>query len=141
MKRFLTLNLAALAIIAAPLPAFAQDAAAVAKAQAAATAWLPSMDSGDYARSWDMAASVFQAQSSKMVWESTAKTARSPFGTVKSRQLLSAKAAGTVPGVPAGQYVLVQYRTDFANKSNAIETVIPVLDKDGSWKVAGYQVQ
>jgi len=139
MKRFLTLNLAALAIVAAPV--YAQDAAAVANAQASATAWLPLMDSGDYAGSWDTAASVFKAQSSKMVWESTAKTARSPFGSVKSRQLLSAKAAGTVPGVPAGQYVLVQFRTNFANKSNAIETVIPTLDTDGKWKVAGYQVQ
>jgi hypothetical protein len=44
----------------------------------------------------------------------------------------------TLPGAPDGEYVVIQYATRFEHKPSIIETVTPMLDKDGSWKVSGY---
>jgi hypothetical protein len=47
----------------------------------------------------------------------------------------------TLPGAPDGEYVVIQYQTAFQNKKSAIETVTPMLDKDGHWRVAGYYIK
>jgi hypothetical protein len=36
---------------------------------------------------------------------------------------------------------VIKYDTQFEHKESAIETVTPVLDKDGSWKVSGYFIK
>jgi hypothetical protein len=46
-----------------------------------------------------------------------------------------------VPGAPAGEYVVIQYDTQFENAASAIETITPMHEKDGSWKVCGYYIK
>jgi hypothetical protein len=43
----------------------------------------------------------------------------------------------SLPGAPDGEYVVIQYETQFEHHTPA-ETVTPMLDKDGAWKVSGY---
>jgi hypothetical protein len=43
-----------------------------------------------------------------------------------------------LPGAPEGEYVVIQYETQFEHKAGAIETVTPLREKDGSWRVSGY---
>ena len=47
----------------------------------------------------------------------------------------------TVPGAPDGEYVVIQFETSFENKKSAVETVTPMRDKDGRWRVSGYYVK
>jgi hypothetical protein len=47
----------------------------------------------------------------------------------------------SLPGAPDGEYVVIQYRTSFENKNDAIETVTPMKDTDGTWRVSGYYVK
>ncbi len=49
--------------------------------------------------------------------------------------------ATSLPGAPKGQYVVVQYKTSFANKPSAIETITPMLEKDKKWRVSGYYIK
>jgi hypothetical protein len=42
---------------------------------------------------------------------------------------------------PDGEYVVIQFEASFENKKSAIETVTPMLDKDGNWRVSGYYVK
>ena len=42
---------------------------------------------------------------------------------------------------PDGQYVVFQFDTQFESKRAAIETVTPMLDTDGQWRVSGYFVR
>jgi hypothetical protein len=58
-----------------------------------------------------------------------------------SRKLKSAKYTKALPGAPAGEYVVLQFDTSFVNKKEAVETVTPMLDKDGKWKVSGYFIK
>jgi hypothetical protein len=40
-----------------------------------------------------------------------------------------------------GKYVVIQYDAVFANRSSAVETVIPMADRDGVWRVSAYSIR
>jgi len=126
--------------LALPIVCNAQDES-MKPAQNAAQAWLALTDSGQYEPSWDRAAEFFKASVPKASWASAMSTARSPLGALKSRKLKSATFTRNVPGAPAGEYVVIQYDTQFVNKGSAIETITPMHEKDGSWKVCGYYIK
>jgi Protein of unknown function (DUF4019) len=122
--------------------AIAQDNTAKIKAaEAASEAWLKFVDSGDYSQSWVEASSTFKAAVTEKQWEQQIKAAHSPLGALFSRKLKSAQYKTELPGAPDGQYVVIQYGSSFANKKSAVETVTPMLDKDGQWRVAGYLIK
>jgi hypothetical protein len=60
---------------------------------------------------------------------------------VVARKLKSKQYTRTLPGAPDGEYVVIQYETTFENKQSATETVTPMLDKDGVWRVSGYYIK
>ena len=109
--------------------------------QQAADAWLALVDSGEYAKSWEQASSLFKSHVSKVAWQKTLKSTLGPLGKNKSRTLKSAKYATTLPGVPDGRYVVIEYESSFEGKQSAIETITPMLDKDGLWHVSGYFIK
>lgn len=131
---------AALVFIAA-LTANAANDEAVAKAREAALAWLALTDAGNGAKSWQAAAAPFRAAVARESWERSLAAARGPLGAPKERSLKSATYARKLPGAPDGEYVVIQYATRFENKTSAIETVTPMREKDGSWKVSGYYIK
>lgn len=130
----------ALMLLVAPA-AFAAEVDATADAQAAAVKWLSLVDAGRYADSWDEAAAYFRGAIGKPAWESSLKAVRDPLGARQARTLKSAVAHTSLPGAPDGRYVVIQYETRFANKASAVETVTPMKEADGSWKVSGYQIR
>lgn len=112
-----------------------------AAAQAAAVQWLALIDAGHYSASWNAASSLFRQHLSLSQWQTTAAGARAPFGALKSRVLQSATFTHTLPGAPDGEYVVVTFVFSFENKARAIETVTPMLDGDGTWRVSGYYIR
>ena len=46
-----------------------------------------------------------------------------------------------IPDAPEGEYVVIQFDTVFENKKEAIETITPMLDPDGKWRVAVYFIK
>jgi len=110
-------------------------------AETAAQAWLGLIDAGHYAQSWKEASSLFKGAVSADQWEQQLRGVRGPLGAVVSRKLKSAQYTTHTPGAPDGEYVIIQYDTSFANKKSAVETVTPMLDKDGKWRVSGYYIR
>lgn len=121
--------------------ASADDTAAIAQAQVVAKGWLALTDSAKYGQIWDEAASIFKGAISKSDWEKAVKGVRSPLGAVKARKVKSATFARTLPGAPAGEYVVIRFESQFENKASAIETVTPMREKDGTWMVSGYFIK
>lgn len=123
----------------------AQDAqdpgAAVAAATDSATRWLAIADAGKGGESWDAMAPAARSMVTESAWTGGLASTRAPLGAVKSRKLQSASFTHALPGAPAGDYVVIQYATDFANKPQSVETVVPMRLPDGSWKVSGYFVR
>jgi len=126
-------------VLAVPAPA--DDSAAIAQAQTAANSWLALADGARYGPSWDAAASPFKAAVTKDQWEKALAGVRSPLGAVKARKVKTATFSRTLPGAPAGEYVVIQFESRFENKASATETVTPMLDKDGTWRVSGYFIK
>ena len=130
-----------IALLFFALPTYSDENEAVSKSQIAATTWLILTDSGKYPESWEEAAASIKLAITKPDWERALKSYRSPLGTLKSRKLKSATFTRTLSGAPDGEYVVIQYDTQFENKASAIETVTPMHEKDGSWRVSGYYIK
>jgi hypothetical protein len=107
-------------------------------AQAKAEAWLKLVDEAKYDASWDQAAAFFKRAIAKDQWRQAASAAREPLGKVRARTLKSRQHSTTLPGAPDGSYVVIQYDTSFEKKAAAVETITPMLDADGTWRVSGY---
>ena len=123
-----------------PLRAAGADAPEQA-AQRAAESWLRLTDSGQYGPSWDAAAQLFKGAVTRDQWIKSIRSVRGPLGAVKTRALQKATRTSTLPGAPAGDYVVLQYVTSFENKEGAGETITPMLESDGRWRVSGYYIK
>ena len=66
---------------------------------------------------------------------------RKPLGQTVSRSLKSKQYQTVLPGAPDGEYVVIQFNTSFEHKRSAVETVTPMKDKDGKWRVSGYYIK
>lgn len=122
-------------------PAFAQQADKVLQAQRAAQLWLASTDAGAYDKTWDEAAAIFQQAVTKADWKTAVTAVSAPLGNLKGRAVSSSTYTDNLPGAPKGDYVVIQYASEFANGGKVVETVTPMLAPDGTWKVAGYYVK
>lgn len=136
----------ALAAVALSAPEAVHDRSAAPAAQAATPAespvtaaarqWLALVDAGDWQQSWATTGKSFQSMNTVKVWEKASLSARVPLGRVVSRTLVGEE---NIPAPPHG-YQLVRFRTDFANKPGATETLS--LNREGeSWRVVGYFIE
>lgn len=122
----------ALATLSAP--------AVVSSEVAAAGSWLEILDALKWGQSWEGTGKLFRSNLTQDQWAKLAQSVRDPLGAVQSRAILGATKAQSLPGAPDGEYQIVQYRTVFANKASAVETV--VLGREGNqWKIVGYFIR
>ncbi|HEX8720288.1 MAG TPA: DUF4019 domain-containing protein [Pyrinomonadaceae bacterium] len=112
-----------------------------AEAAAAAQDWLELIDKGDSSESYNRAAGLFKSAVSPEQWRSSLAAAQAPLGKALSRSLKSISYAEELPGAPDGKYYIIEYDTAFERKRNGTETVVPMLDEDGVWRVSGYFVR
>lgn len=132
---------AAIAVALAAAPAHAQQTQDIAQAQQAAEQWLQQADEGQYGAVWTASAPLLRAAVDQAQWKSTMEAVRTPLGAVKQRTRRSATFMREMPGAPDGEYVVIQYDTVFEHKAKSVETITPMRDKDGTWRVSGYFIQ
>ncbi len=127
---------------AVPVPVPVTPAEAERKAVEIAEAWLALADRAEYSQAWDTAAGRLKEAVARRDFIKQVGAVRKPLGAVKSRQLSSKKYVTSLPGAPDGQYVVLQFKTSFANrKEPAVETITPMLDRDKKWRVSGYYIK
>jgi Protein of unknown function (DUF4019) len=114
---------------------------AITAAQAAAQSWLTLVDQTRYGESWDSAARVFRIAVTKIAWEGAVRAARRPFEPLGARKLLGAAFQTKLPNAPPGEYVVLQYQTAAGGARRVVETVTPMKERDGRWRVSGYYVR
>lgn len=106
-----------------------------------ANRWLVLNDNGQYVEGWDEASELFKKAVEKETWEKQLAAVREPLGKLISRKVIKKEYMTSMPGAPDGEYVVIQYNTNFENKKNAVERVTPMKDKDGEWRVSGYYIK
>lgn len=139
----MSLSLALLILAAlpgtAPTPAGALGAplsskpANYAPANGAAAQWLALVDRAEWNESWDATGQSFKALNTSAKWAEVSEQVRRPLGKVLSRTFVSEE---DIPAPPYG-YQVVKFRTSFANRTNATETLSLTFEA-GQWKVVGY---
>jgi hypothetical protein len=108
---------------------------------AAAEKWLTIVDQGKYMESWEESSEYFKQAISQVQWEQALGAVRGPLGKLISRKVKNATYTSSLPGAPDGQYVVILFNTSFEKKKTTIETVTPMMDKDGIWRVSGYYIK
>lgn len=117
-------------------PSAATGATAPASVEAdAARRWLELVDQGRWEDSWKATGSSFRQLNTVRAWAAASEKVRVPLGAVVSRKLLGQE---NLPAPPRG-YEVVKFRTSFASKADAVETV--TLDREGeAWRVVGVSI-
>lgn len=136
----MTLILGLLALVALPQAVPAPPAATAAtqpsEAADAARAWLALIDRSDWAASYRGTGASFRKLNTLQAWTQTSEKMRARFGAAGTRTLIGQE---DVPAPPRG-YTVVKFRTSFANKPDAVETI--TLDREkGVWRVFGVYVE
>lgn len=121
---------------AAQVSQSAKDKAAVASAEQ----WVKLLDARRWEDSWRVSGATFRSQLSPADWVSTIQPLRPPMGAVSSRALKAMSSASSLPGAPDGNYKIVQFETNFANRRGAVETVV-LAQEGANWKVNGYFIR
>ena len=134
------LMIVALGVAVATMPRAAEEEIDTIPATDAARAWLAVVDAGRYGESWKMSAEVFRNALPQSQWETMVASVRGKVGNVVLRKPLSVKYARDLPSAPPGEYVVIQYTTRF-DTGIFTETVTPMKQPDGSWKVSGYYIK
>lgn len=119
----------------------AEDNNILESVESSARAWLNLVDGEKYAESWKNASGLFQTKEPESDWVKNMTTIRSPLGTAKSRHIATAHAATSLPNLPNGEYVVVQFYTSFEHKTLALETVTTAKEQDGTWRVSEYLIK
>lgn len=136
----LALGLSALffsAQVASPPPATPEAARSTPSSEVANTArqWLALLDQGNWDASYQQTSASFRERNTAQVWAAVSEQARTPLGAMISRTFVSQE---NLPAPPDG-YEVVKFRTRFANKASALETVT-LRRENGSWRVAGVMI-
>ncbi|EJB8535508.1 TPA: DUF4019 domain-containing protein [Vibrio parahaemolyticus] len=98
--------------------------------------WLSLIDNQHYGESWDSTGSLFRSQISKDEWVAAVSAIRAKVGNLESRSLTTTTSMKSLPNVPDGEYVVIQYQTIFSGKQST-ETLTLSKSKTG-WVVIGY---
>jgi hypothetical protein len=142
----LTASLLCLALLSTP--AIAQDqedqeaqdpADQTEQAREAADAWLALFDADDIEGTYETAAETFKTQVEMQDWQMQAEQVKQAVGELDGRTYMETTYADELPQAPEGDYMIVQYDTQYANL-NVTEFVILVLEED-TWRMVGFNAQ
>lgn len=118
----------------------AQDAA-TSVVQATARDWLVLADRGDAGATYDAAGAQFRKAMTRDRWGDALAAARKPLGALQRRTMAATTFRTAAPGAPPQDFALVRFRTEFAAKADARETVTLEREPDDRWRVVGYKLQ
>lgn len=140
MKKYFVVGVTIVMMLLAGI-SWAANAEKEKAAVSAAQKWLALIDDGKYAQSWKEAAEYFRNAVPQDQWKQMLQSVRGPLGKMISRKVSTSEYKTSLAGAPDGEYVVIHFETSYQNKKSAIETVTPILDKDGKWRVAGYYIK
>ena len=128
-------SLADLGRPAGPRPDWERDATD------AARAWLRLVDAGRHPASWASAACLLREAVGPLDWDAALRQVRDPLGRCYWRRLQSRAAVEGPAGEWRGPYVVIRFESAFERQTRVVETITPMLDPDGRWRVAAYFIR
>ncbi|MDE2596395.1 MAG: DUF4019 domain-containing protein [Sphingomonadales bacterium] len=140
----MTLIIAVAMFVSAPsggdIAQTSQITASSAASLSAARSWAVLLDNQNWSESWVQSGMYFRSHISQEGWTASIRPVRMPLGAVTSRTFAKVTKATSLPGAPAGEYEILEFNANFANRRGAVETVVMAHEKSG-WKVVGYFIR
>jgi hypothetical protein len=109
-------------------------------AQRQALGFLGYLDEGRFADSYAYTGMLLRARADSAAFAAQIQKARAGTGALQARELIDATYNTSVEGAPEGQYVILHYHSNFANRQDTVETITLALAK-GYWRVDGYYIK
>ena len=103
--------------------------------------WLVLIDGARFAEAWETAAEAFRKDLPRDKWELAAVQARTGLGPLMGRKLRTASHTRQLPGLPDGEYLVIQFDVRFERRLLASESLVLEREKDNRWRVAGYWIR
>jgi hypothetical protein len=126
---------------AAPKLSAKEIADAEPKVLAAAEVWLALLDRGEYSQCWEDASGYLKGAVERRDFVKQIGAMLKPLGKANSRNIQSKQYEAFLPAMPDGHYFVLQYKTAFAKKASAVETITLTFSKDNKWRVIRYFVR
>ena len=139
MARFLFFSLAIVALVS--VAGCHLHSAEIKAATEVSDAWLKQLDQGKFGECWDQTGDGFKTQVPREPWSKQIEAIRTALGPLVSRTSKHAAYTTNISGMPAGEYVVLQYSSSFKNRNTSIEEVTTTKDKDGHWVPLGYYIK
>jgi hypothetical protein len=98
------------------------------------------LDDGKFDKAYQATSLLMQKTVNQTEWIYLMDVSRKPLGKVKARTLTDIRTARNPKGLPEGDYMVVYYKTNFANRRDGDELLTLTLS-DGKWRVLTYQVK
>ena len=83
---------------------------------------------------------VFKSYVTEEQWSTPMKEFRKDFGTLQSRKILSYEYKTSISGMPEGDYIYVQFQSQYENKKDALEFIVMFLE-NSEWRLMGYYMR
>jgi hypothetical protein len=109
-------------------------------AERQALGFLGYLDEGRFADSYAYTGMLLRARADSEAFAAQIQKARAGTGALQARELIDAAYNTSVEGAPQGQYVILHYHSNFANRQDTVETITLALAK-GYWRVDGYYIK
>ena len=109
-------------------------------AQRQALGFLGYLDEGRFADSYAYTGMLLRAKLDHEAFAAQTQKLRAGAGALQARELIDAIYDTSVEGAPQGQYVILHYHSNFANRQDTVETITLALAK-GYWRVDGYYIK
>lgn len=111
----------------------------VVTASLSAITQLQKIDEGNYNLE-EGYASIFISLVTQEQWSNQIGAVRGPLGAVVLRETLKGEYLTSLPGMPDGDYIILQFQTEFENKKESVETVTMILE-ESAWRLGGYFIK
>ena len=102
--------------------------------------WLTLIDAEDYQAGWRQAAAFLKEKVPEDQWVKSMATVRKPMGAVTSRKVKATQYRTMMAQALKGQYLVIEFKTQFAHSADLTESVTQMKEKDGVWRVGGYHL-
>jgi hypothetical protein len=109
--------------------------------------WLLLADAGKYRECWESAAEYMKSSIRQKEWERSVADMRGTLGKAVSRKLKTVQSETGLPGAPCftcfrdRRYFIISYETRFENNTYVTETLTPIADSDGKWRIFDYPIR
>ncbi len=105
----------------------------------AGDAFLRLLDQKKYGEAWDASSDLCKQSVSRAEWIQQMVKTRDPIGEVAQRTLMDAMPEKDPQGAPAGDYLLMTYKTVFASQGKPYTETLPMVKgPDGVYRAVGY---